>query len=181
MMSGMPPVSHSTRLSASRWYSRRHRPSTVMVTPRAPPSLVSPRETSAPAPTATPIKSDALLSSRAGTSTGAPAPPPSNQSGTSSPASFASVRAGERGGEVTRFPGLLLPPTANHARQADVRLLDDLLRGALPIETPPLGSDHRLHRERRDGRRPGRALSPPRPRPRGLYTLVLDVHRRRVR
>jgi hypothetical protein len=149
----MPLLSQSTSESLSRWYSRRHRPSTVTVTPRAPPSLVSPSDSRAPPPTATPRRSSARESSIAATSTRDPEVPASSQSDTSSPTSFASVGPGGGGGEVTPSPELLLPPRSYLAGQADVRLSDVLLIRWSPPETSPLGSDERLYLVRNYGER----------------------------
>lgn len=68
------------RPSDSRKYSRRHTPSNVIVTPRAPPSLVVPMLSKAPAATIRHASSGAPESMTAATSTGAPRPPDSNQS-----------------------------------------------------------------------------------------------------
>lgn len=78
---GRASLSHSCSSSLSRKYSLRHLPSTVTVTARAPPSLVTPRETSPPVATRSASPSPHGPSNNACTSTGVPLPPAlSNQS-----------------------------------------------------------------------------------------------------
>src|SRR6188472_42604 len=80
MTAGSASATHTSNVSSSLKYSRRQRPSTVTVTPSAPPSDVSPMLTSAPAPTSACTPSPALLSRSFTASIAAPLPLPSNQS-----------------------------------------------------------------------------------------------------
>lgn len=65
--------------------------------PRAPPSLVVPIDTNAPRATQSPSNPGSPESSRAGTSTGVPAPPASNQSDTLHHLASRTLSAGRRG------------------------------------------------------------------------------------
>jgi hypothetical protein len=93
--------SQSVREEASRKYSRRQAPSTVTVSPRAPPSDVRPRDTSAPADTSSISMSGALLSIIAATSTGEPPPPSSNHPISSSPIGRPQMVTPAGGGRLT--------------------------------------------------------------------------------
>lgn len=110
---GRASETQSVRAAPSRKYSRLQRPSTVTVTPRAPPSRVVPSATSAPSATHSTSPAHPSQSRMAGTSAVPPPPDPSNQSSLTSPPSRRLCCA-SGGPEATRRPPARTASTVQH-------------------------------------------------------------------